>query len=69
LGEGVDVRGQTHVPARHFSLQSAYQSAGPGHSVTGNNPGCHAYLVAATNQMTSKQGWFPVEVALTRIRI
>ena len=33
LGAGVDVRGQTHVPARHFSLQSAYQSAGPGHSV------------------------------------
>ena len=32
LGAGVDVRGQTHVPARHFSLQSAYQSAGPGHS-------------------------------------
>jgi hypothetical protein len=32
LGAGGDVRGQTHVPARHFSLQSAYQSAGPGHS-------------------------------------
>jgi hypothetical protein len=34
LGAGMsrDVRGQTHVPARHFSLQSAYQSACPGHS-------------------------------------
>jgi hypothetical protein len=54
LGAGVDVRGQTHVPARHFSLQSAYQSAGPGHS----EGCCHARRCALVQLLQrSKTVW------------
>jgi len=55
----VDVRGQTHVPARHFSLQSAYQSAGPGHSDTRHTRFC----THSKNSLRLSNFWMPYDLA------